>query len=475
MLRQCAGDWEVCFEGDSLPGASGPASALWDNPIDDAWPALSFRQTEVALNQSEAGDQYVAMRRPAPGPSWFLWRDTNLTPATGWEARVRIRTLPVSDPRAVVLVYSDSRSLFSVLFDADGLGFHPGLPLTNPTTDAGARLPTTWDGGFEDVIVRQLPTTGPAPGEVQLLRLQQGSYVRVLASRALFPRHVPGFAREANFNLGDPSSNLLGHFDLSSFRLRRLVHDGGFELPNAPSPRPQPPSFRFLACAEAADAGECSAATNASYPALDPPGAPTVVATCRSYDRTSAPDSGVCLAGRAYTGSALTAGYLRAFDQQFSHESGATLEWVFRLLPNFGSLPDGGSADARVHLSVLEEHSTMLVLSRTSVRACAYARPVCSPPVPISLTGAGPHVVRLARPPGSLYADVYVDGQPVLRGLKTGYTDYLHELATVFGAHLAPLTPEDAWALPGTAPVPTHDRAAVEWLAVRFGVGGYAP
>lgn len=129
--------WEVCFEGNDIPGHNAPSHQWWHNPIDDDWDKAETRQNYFRTNiDLGGGNKGLLVDRTALhkiNNTGHFWRmDEFVTYASGVEAEFRFKVLPGSFDRSVSFRFFDDKSQFALHFSKSSVMF------SNKLTDFSA-------------------------------------------------------------------------------------------------------------------------------------------------------------------------------------------------------------------------------------------------------------------------------------------------------------------------------------------------
>lgn len=127
-------DWEVCFEGDLIPGHNSAPHLWWQNPIDDDWTLPKIRKTSLQYNldanlPDSITKKIMQIDRTDPSNIYktgaFWRRDEFITSETGVVAEFQIKLLRNSYPRSVSFRYFDDKSQFIISFSPNEVSFSP--------------------------------------------------------------------------------------------------------------------------------------------------------------------------------------------------------------------------------------------------------------------------------------------------------------------------------------------------------------
>lgn len=227
-------DWEVCFEGQSIPGANQRAHLDWDNPIDDDWDMLTnsymdgffvLKNSWILNKKDSTADSFMRVDRTFQGfekKSGHFWRrDEFLTQASGLIAEFRLRVLPQSGEKAVKLHFFDDKQEFKLAFSPQTVSFYDLIG-----DGATAIVSTTSDNlNWKTYRVIKQPVTG----EVQVWVDDE----RIFADKVLFAKssslmNKSGYLGRITARIGiggnnnDPDPAYRAAYDIDFFRYKRF-------------------------------------------------------------------------------------------------------------------------------------------------------------------------------------------------------------------------------------------------------------
>ena len=143
--KKCGPDqtWEICFEGQGVPGSNQRSHLEWDNPVDDDWDEVISRTTSWIINaQTPLGtvmrvDRTLDGHRHKTGHFWR--RDELLTAATGLVAAFRVKILPHSGDHGVMFHFMDDRHAFTLEFGPQMINFYSTIAALTPVASQKRR------------------------------------------------------------------------------------------------------------------------------------------------------------------------------------------------------------------------------------------------------------------------------------------------------------------------------------------------
>jgi len=400
--RSCAGGWELCFEGGSLPGHGGRPHEAWDNPVDDAWSREEFRRGEVLINQREGARTFLRSQRDArDAPSWMMRRDQFFTYETGMEMAVGIRVPASSEDRGVFVQYLDSRGGFALLVNATSLVFNRRPNYTVTSSSVAVPLPAELRGAFLELVLRKLP----ASNDVQIVAEWPSpdggaASVQPFVAAGAGPLTTDSITQPDGFvtqwTIGDNNDLARGVYDLDYVRVRRHRAFLPVDRCGAVTPLPLPPRQRddshFIDGVGSAEAVGRVAGVRQTWSSFVPTAERCGMATGTVTDRT--------LTSRTTSSNTI----LCVYDNRLGFERGFTIEARVRR----------STADLAGHLSWVEPSNAFtLRLEPTALVAHTYSKPVTTARYAAVLAMNAWHTVRVVRPARSQFAYVYLDNGPV--------------------------------------------------------------
>lgn len=471
IRRRCAGDWEVCFEGNALPGQGSNPYDAWDNPVDDDWHLQSFRLAEVLIDQREGARTYVRSARTAvDGPMWLYRRDQHITYETGMEMAVGIRVPRTSDDNAVFIQYIDAQGGFALIVNGASLVFNPA-PNYNPQPRAvSVALPPALQGQFLDLVLRKLPQSST----VQILAqwpAGDGSFNTVQPFAV--PLAAQPFARGPDYptrwTIGDNNDNAHGQYDLDYVRVRRHRASTPIDPCGAsialPLPGRQMNDRHFFGGVGSDSAVLSVAGVREAWASVAMTGM-----RC-GMEVPPPPDRSV----RRLRGAGATGAILCVYDNRLGFTQGFAIEARFRR---------AGAPVIAGHLSWIEPANGHTIrFEADALVAQTYGKPVSQGRYATMLAMGDWHVVRAVRPASSLYTYVYLDGagSPVISDWNASDAPDQDNPVTqrwaqlVLGSTTMPTTATEAWAAPGMLAGVGSAAGAIEVDYVRWSTTALAP
>ncbi len=224
-------EWEICFEGQSIPGASQLGQLDWDNPIDDDWDTIPTNdglfvlKNSWILNVNDVAETFMRVDRTLPGfeakTGHFWRRDEFITQASGLVAEFRMRVLPQSGNKAIKLHFFDDKQEFKLVFSPQAVSFYDLI---------GDGAPVIASAGIDNLDWRTYRVVKmPKTGEVQIWVDSDRLFAeKVLIAKSSSLMNKSGYLGRiaarigfgGNTNISDPSARAA--YDVDFFRYKRF-------------------------------------------------------------------------------------------------------------------------------------------------------------------------------------------------------------------------------------------------------------